>query len=107
MLHPKDLERTIACVEKHIKQKIHFECGGESAISLIQNTGLKIDLVILDMTMPIVDGSMVLECIQVERSELAVLLASGYTVDDKAASLMLKGCKGFVQKPFTIEELSQ
>jgi len=36
-----------------------------------------------------------------------VLLSSGYSIDGKAKTILEKGCDGFIQKPFTIEELSQ
>jgi two-component system cell cycle sensor histidine kinase/response regulator CckA len=34
------------------------------------------------------------------------LLASGYSVDGQAIELLERGCDGFIQKPFTMEELS-
>jgi DNA-binding response OmpR family regulator len=35
-----------------------------------------------------------------------VLLSSGYSVDGQAIELLERGCDGFMQKPFTMEELS-
>jgi PAS domain S-box-containing protein len=81
--------------------------GGEEAISRIQSSAELFDLVILDMIMPSLDGGKVFDHIQKVRPELAVLLSSGYTIDGQAAALMERGCKGFIQKPFTINELSR
>ena len=36
-----------------------------------------------------------------------VLLSSGYRIDGKAKEIVEKGCNGFIQKPLTVEELSQ
>jgi len=36
-----------------------------------------------------------------------VLLSSGYRIDGKAKKIVEKGCNGFIQKPLTVEELSQ
>jgi len=36
-----------------------------------------------------------------------VLLSSGYSLDSQAEDIMQSGCKGFIQKPFTMVELSK
>jgi DNA-binding NtrC family response regulator len=36
-----------------------------------------------------------------------VLLSSGYSLEGQAEEIMRRGCKGFIQKPFTTEELSK
>jgi DNA-binding NarL/FixJ family response regulator len=36
-----------------------------------------------------------------------VLLSSGYSLDGQARKIMQSGCKGFIQKPFTMLELSK
>ena len=59
------------------------------------------------MIMPAVDGSKVFAHIKATKPELAVLLSSGYTIDGEAASLIEQGCRGFIQKPFTMTELSE
>ena len=59
------------------------------------------------MIMPVIDGEEVFDYIQDTCPELPVLLSSGYTIDGKAESIMQKGCSGFIQKPFTLNELSR
>lgn len=41
------------------------------------------------------------------RPQLPVLLSSGYAINGQAIDIMQKGCNGFIQKPFSISELSQ
>lgn len=36
-----------------------------------------------------------------------VILSSGYSVDGEAQTIMNRGCKGFIQKPFRILDLSR
>jgi DNA-binding NtrC family response regulator len=36
-----------------------------------------------------------------------VILASGYSINGQAKTIMDRGCNGFVQKPFQVEKLSQ
>jgi len=35
-----------------------------------------------------------------------VLISSGCDIDDHATEILGKGCNGFIQKPYTLEELS-
>jgi CheY-like chemotaxis protein len=39
--------------------------------------------------------------------DLKALLSSGYGIDSEAKEILARGCDAFIQKPFTIEELSQ
>jgi CheY-like chemotaxis protein len=36
-----------------------------------------------------------------------VLLASGYSINGQAQSIIDRGCNGFIQKPFQLKQLSQ
>jgi CheY-like chemotaxis protein len=35
-----------------------------------------------------------------------VLLSSGYSIDGEAKEILERGCDGFIQKPFSMKELS-
>jgi len=69
--------------------------------------GLGIDLVILDIIMPQMDGAKTFDIIRQIRSDLPVLLSSGYAIDGKANEIMSRGCNGFIQKPFNLSDLSK
>jgi two-component system, cell cycle sensor histidine kinase and response regulator CckA len=80
--------------------------NGQEALAEVERQGAGIDLVILDMIMPQMDGAKVFEGIRRIRPDMPVLLASGYAMDDKAERIMSQGCNGFMQKPFNLTELS-
>ena len=80
--------------------------GGEQAVETISEMG-KIDLVILDLIMPVMDGSKVFDRIREIKPHMPVLLSSGYAINGQASEIMRRGCNGFIQKPFNISELSQ
>ncbi len=80
--------------------------GGKEAIKVFQRDGRGIDMVILDMIMPEVNGEEVFRYIRQVRPDVKVLLSSGYSVDGEAREIMEQGCNGFIQKPFDLEELS-
>ena len=69
--------------------------------------GSEIDLVILDMIIPGVDGGKTFDRIRAMQPQMPVLLSSGYAVNRQAAEILQRGCNGFIQKPFNLAELSQ
>jgi DNA-binding NarL/FixJ family response regulator len=57
--------------------------------------------------MPGVSGGDTYDRLKSIDPEVNVLLASGYSIDSQARTLIDKGCNGFIQKPFTLEALSE
>ena len=80
--------------------------NGTEAVEIFKANHDIIRMVILDIIMPDMGGGAVYEKIKVINPEVKVLLSSGYSVDGQAIELLERGCDGFMQKPFTIEELS-
>jgi two-component system cell cycle sensor histidine kinase/response regulator CckA len=80
--------------------------NGKEAVDIFKANRREIKMVILDIIMPDMSGGEVYEKIKALKPDLKVLLASGYSVDGQAIELLERGCDGFIQKPFTIEELS-
>jgi PAS domain S-box-containing protein len=77
--------------------------NGREAIDRIRATDF--DLVLLDLTMPVMDG---VECfgeLRRLRPGLKVLLSSGYSQQDATQHFAGKELAGFVQKPYTFEAL--
>ncbi|MDP3285203.1 MAG: PAS domain S-box protein [Desulfobacterales bacterium] len=64
------------------------------------------DLVILDMIMPEMGGAETFAEIKTINPGIKVLLASGYSIDGEACRILERGCNGFIQKPFTLLEIS-
>ncbi len=65
-----------------------------------------VDAVILDMIMPGMSGSETFDRLKEINPDIRVLLSSGYSIDGRAKEILGRGCKGFIQKPFTIKGLS-
>jgi two-component system cell cycle sensor histidine kinase/response regulator CckA len=81
--------------------------NGRKAIEIYKKNHGGIDLIILDMIMPDLSGSQAFDRFKEIHPDAAVLLSSGYSIDGKAAEILDRGCSGFIQKPFSIEELSE
>lgn len=80
--------------------------GGEAAIERYGSRGEEIGLVVLDMVMPSLGGAETFERLKAMDPDVRVLLSSGYSLDRRASQLLEKGCRGFIQKPFDIQQLS-
>ncbi|MBN2122713.1 MAG: response regulator, partial [Deltaproteobacteria bacterium] len=80
--------------------------GGQEALRTYEREWRRIALVVLDMVMPDISGSEVYDGLKGINREVKVLLSSGYNRDGKANDILKKGCNGFIQKPFGMEDLS-
>ncbi|MFO7687728.1 MAG: response regulator [Desulfobacterales bacterium] len=81
--------------------------SGKQAVDAVRQNMPGIDLVILDLTMPGMDGGQTFDCIREIQPAMPVILSSGYAVNGQVKKIMQKGCNGFIQKPFNFSELSQ
>jgi len=78
-----------------------------TAISLYRQSPDDIDLIVLDLIMPGASGSDTFDMLRQINAGVKVLLASGYSIDSQAIELMNRGCNGFIQKPYNLEDLSR
>jgi two-component system cell cycle sensor histidine kinase/response regulator CckA len=80
--------------------------GGREAIEVYNENKDEVDMVILDMIMPEMGGGEAYDRIKEINSSVKVLLSSGYSIDGQASEILKRGCDGFIQKPFSVKELS-
>jgi two-component system cell cycle sensor histidine kinase/response regulator CckA len=80
--------------------------GGRAALCVYAEKGKDIDLVLLDLIMPDQSGKETFAQLKAMNPQVRVLLSSGYSLDGEAAAILQQGCKGFIQKPFALEQLS-
>jgi len=80
--------------------------NGREAVERYRVLYPEIDLVILDMVMPEMNGKETLTHLQRINPKVKILLASGYSLDDDAQSILQQGALGFLQKPFHQASLS-
>ena len=92
---------------KKLGYRVIVSTSGLEAIENITSSGNKIDLVILDLIMPGMNGGKTFDRIREIQPKMPVILSSGYSISGRAKEIMRRGCNGFIQKPFNISELSQ
>ena len=78
---------------------------GLAAVERFSADPARYDLVLLDLTMPGMDGAEVLVALREVRPDVPVLLASGYA-EEEARERIGDTPAGFIQKPFSIDELA-
>ncbi len=81
--------------------------SGEEAIVFCRKNNDKIDLVILDIVMPAMNGGEAYSILKEINPQIKVLLSSGYSVNESVTKMLDNGCQGFIQKPFSLIQLSQ
>lgn len=79
--------------------------SGKEAIEVYKENHKRIDMVILDMILPDVDGGDTFDRLKKINPGIKVLLASGYDLDYQGRDIMERGCDGFIQKPFNMNEM--
>jgi CheY-like chemotaxis protein len=79
---------------------------GQEALEVFEDNKDTVDLVILDMRMPY-NGGKAFDQLKRIKSDVKVIIASGYTEDQRIREMYELGCIGFIQKPFRINILSE
>ena len=92
---------------KRLGYKVLTARTGQDAIDIYRREMDAIDMVILDMIMPIMSGRDLFERLKALNPYVKTLLSSGYSIEGQAAEILKAGCDGFIQKPFTLDTLSQ
>jgi phosphate/phosphite/phosphonate ABC transporter binding protein len=78
---------------------------GNEALRIFSGHASEIDLVILDMTMPNMDGVSAFHALRSIRPDVTVILSSGYSEKDVSRHFSGDRPADFIQKPFKVEEL--
>ncbi|HEX6434274.1 MAG TPA: response regulator, partial [Gemmatimonadales bacterium] len=104
-------EEGVREVAERILQDFGFETrvalDGREALDIMETTGDKVAVVLLDLSMPRMGGQETLRHIRERRPHLPVIMMSGYTEEAVASHLSDNGpgMTAFLQKPFLAEDL--
>ncbi len=78
-----------------------------NTISIAKTFDGRIDLALLDIKLPDMEGGKVYPLIMAARPDLKVIVCSGYSIDGPAREIVNAGAQGFLQKPFSVIALSE
>ncbi|HTH47992.1 MAG TPA: response regulator, partial [Candidatus Limnocylindria bacterium] len=106
-----DDEETVREVTDRILQALGFQTvltvDGEDALHAFAPRPDAFVAVLLDLTMPRLDGAETFRRLQQLRPGVPVLLMSGYSEQEAVGRFTGAGFAGFIQKPFQITELRE
>jgi PAS domain S-box-containing protein len=105
-----DDEKIYAQTGAAMLEKIGFEVlvagDAQTAIGTFAAHKEQVELVLLDMIIPGASGEEVFKELRTIDPHVKIILCSGYTIHGNASAIMTQGCNGFLQKPFSPEQLS-
>lgn len=97
------------CLEmlKSLDFEVMTASCGQEAVQIYQEHCTDIDIVILDMIMPGMDGFAVFRTLNEINPRAKVIITSGFTMDQRIEEMISDGLHGYLKKPYTLEELSR
>jgi CheY-like chemotaxis protein len=106
-----DDERVVRELAKEVLGKIGFTVltasDGREGLEVFRARVNEICLVLLDLTMPHMDGEETFRDLRRGRSDVRVILSSGYNEQDATQRFTGKGLAGFIHKPYRAEDLTE
>ena len=78
---------------------------GLEALQIYRQMGKKIALIVLDYFLPVMDGDAVFDELKAIDPDVRVVLSSGFGEQAKLGSMLARGLRGFLPKPYTHEKL--
>lgn len=84
----------------HIGFDVVLASNGKAAVDIMAKRGHEVRLVVLDLSMPLMDGLQAMVEIRRSWPSVRVVLASGYAEEDTSRRYGGMGFSGFLQKPY-------
>ena len=80
---------------------------GKEAVELAKTFDGQIDLALLDIKLPDMDGGRVYPLIMEARPDMKTIVCSGYSIHGPAQDILDAGAEGFIQKPFSLAPFAE
>ncbi len=92
---------------RRLGYEVEIAASGSEAISKFIACKYNYDLIILDMVMPELSGRDIFFKLKEYDPHVAVLVCSAYASEKAIRDILDNGGRGFIQKPFDVEELAE
>jgi CheY-like chemotaxis protein len=104
-----DDEEQVCSVAREMLERIGFSvltaADGHEAVEVFREHAAQIVCVLLDLTMPHLDGEQVFDEMRAIRSDVKAIITSGYDEQEATRRFAGKNLAGFLQKPYDLEDL--
>ena len=101
------VRRSAARMLRHLGYTVQEARDGLEGLEKLAQDDGRIGVVLLDLTMPGMDGAATFEALRQRRADLPVVLMSGYDEHESMARFSADDPPGFLRKPFVLGELDQ
>jgi len=95
-----DVLETSAELLEHSGFSVLKAAGGDAALDIYHRCAEQIDLVMIDIVMPGMNGKELFYRIRQMNEQAKVLFFSGYSLDQQLEQILQNGCAAFLQKPY-------
>ena len=86
--------------------KVLSAANGQIAVDIIAEKADEIDLVILDINMPVMCGRDAYQQFIRIKPDIKVLVSTGYIMNEETEEILDMGAQGFLQKPYKMEDIN-
>ena len=91
---------------KDLGHEVITATNGREAVNIYRERGKEIDLVIMDLVMPVMDGMTAFREIRKIDPDAKVIISSGYSAD-REEILKEEGVTGFINKPYRLKDIME
>lgn len=106
-----DDEEVVRATAKMLLENMGYDVilarDGLEALDMYKRESATIDLILLDMIMPVMNGRDCFAALKQYDPQVRVVLSSGFTGDEDAKTMMADGLRGIIHKPYRSEDLSR
>jgi signal transduction histidine kinase/integral membrane sensor domain MASE1/CheY-like chemotaxis protein len=106
----EDEERMVQLLKNGLLRegyRVLVAMDGAAAIDLYQRRGDEIDLVLMDLGLPKVNGSEVIRVMKKQNPGVNVIVTTGYIEPELKSELFKAGVKDYIQKPYFVTHVLQ
>jgi len=104
-----DEPMVVAMLRNHLENlgcNVLTAANGQMAVDLLKEKRDEIDLIILDINMPVMCGRDAYHQFVSIRPDIKVLVSTGYVMSEDTREVLNMGAQGFLQKPYRMEDLN-
>lgn len=101
----EDVRGMVARVLREEGYRVLEAEDGQQAVEVFAQCKDEVDLVVLDLVMPRMDGAQTFRRLREVKADVRVLISSGYSPEMEGQALLDEGAAGFLQKPYHVEQV--
>jgi two-component system response regulator AtoC len=98
-----NMRRVMTIMLQRLNYEVIQAIDGEQALSMLKQEG--VDLIITDLRMPKIDGLALLQQLQLQNTDIPVIMVTAHGSVESAVSAMKHGAFDFIIRPFDIDAI--